>query len=87
VISRVGPGGHFLDERSTVDGIRGGEWYVSKVGLHGTFEEWEEAGRPTLLEEARVRVEQILADHESLPLAEDVERELDRIQKRAQEGG
>ena len=84
VISSVGPGGGFLSERSTVSGIRGGEWYVSKIGLHDTFEAWEADGRPMLLEEAREKVERILATHQPLPLDEDVERELDRIQKRAQ---
>jgi trimethylamine--corrinoid protein Co-methyltransferase len=85
VIESIGPGGHFLEERSTVAGIRGGEWYVSKFGLHDTYERWVEDGRPTLLEEARDRVTHILATHEPLPLDEDVERELDRIQKKARE--
>jgi len=85
VINSVGPGGDFLSERSTVSGIRGGEWYVSKIGWHDTFEAWETAGKPTLLEEAREKVERILATHQPLPFAKDVERELDRIQIRAQE--
>jgi trimethylamine:corrinoid methyltransferase-like protein len=63
--------------------MRGGEWYVSKFGVHETFETWEAAGRPGLLEEARENVSKILASHEPLPLGQDVERELDRIQKRA----
>lgn len=84
VMGRIGPGGSFVSERSTVKGIRGGEWYVNKLGVHDTFEGWEAAGRPTLLEEAREKVEQILATHQPLPLDEDVERQLDRIQKRAQ---
>ncbi|OQY19964.1 MAG: hypothetical protein B6I34_09020, partial [Anaerolineaceae bacterium 4572_32.1] len=87
VIHRVGPGGNFLAERSTVRGIRGGEWYVSRFGLHDTFEGWEAAGRPRLLEEAREKVNAILASHEPLPLGKEVERELERIQKRAEEIG
>jgi hypothetical protein len=38
-----------------------------------------------LLEEVREKVEHILATHQPLPLGGDAERELDRIQKRAQE--
>jgi trimethylamine--corrinoid protein Co-methyltransferase len=83
VIDHIGPGGNFLSEYSTVDGIHDGEWYVSKFGLHDTFEAWEAAGRPTLLDEAREQVDQLLATHQPLPLDEDAERELDRIQKRA----
>jgi len=85
VIGRIGPGGNFLSERSTVDGIRGGEWYVSQLGLHDTFEGWDAVGRPGLLDEARDKVDHILSTHQPLPLSEDVERELDHIQKRAQE--
>jgi len=84
VIDAVGPGGNFMAERSTVAGIRGGEWYVSQFGLHDTYERWLEQGRPALLQQAREQVECILATHEPLPLDEDVERELERIQRRAQ---
>ena len=84
VIDRVGPGGDFLAEKSTVKGIRRGEWYVSKLGVHDTFEGWESAGRPDLLGEAREKVNMILTSHEPLPLDEEVERELSRIQRRAE---
>ncbi|RLC77217.1 MAG: hypothetical protein DRI81_08920 [Chloroflexi bacterium] len=83
VIDHVGPAGNFLAERSTRKGTRSGEWYVSKFGLHDTYEKWEAEGKPTLLDEARQRVDEILATHEPLPLGEDVERELDKIQERA----
>jgi trimethylamine--corrinoid protein Co-methyltransferase len=83
VIHRAGPGGGFLDERSTVAGMRGGEWYVPQLGVHDTFEAWEAAGSPMLHEEAREKVERILATHRPLPLGEDVEGELARIQERA----
>jgi trimethylamine--corrinoid protein Co-methyltransferase len=84
VIQRVGPGGNFLSERSTARAFREGEMYVSQLGWHETFEGWEAAGRPTVLEEAREKVGQILATHQALPLGEDVEKELDQIQKHAQ---
>jgi len=87
LIERVGPAGHFLAEASTVEAARGGEWYISHLGVHETFEEWEAAGRPSLLEETRERVDQILAAHEPLPLEEDVERELGRIVERARAEG
>jgi trimethylamine--corrinoid protein Co-methyltransferase len=85
VINCIGPGGNFLSEYSTVDGIRGGEWYVSKFGVHDTFEAWQAAGTPTLLEEAGVKVVQSLATHQPLPLGQDVEQELGRIHKQAQQ--
>jgi trimethylamine--corrinoid protein Co-methyltransferase len=83
VIDRVGPGGHFLAEMSTVKGLRSGRWYVSRLGTHDSFEGWEAAGRPRLIEEAREKVTQILACHQPLPLDDEVERELESIRKRA----
>jgi trimethylamine--corrinoid protein Co-methyltransferase len=83
VIEQVGPGGNFLGQRSTRAGIRDGEWYIGKLGVHDAFETWEAAGRFTLREEANEKVDHILETHRPLPLDEDVEQELARIQKRA----
>jgi trimethylamine--corrinoid protein Co-methyltransferase len=84
-IDRVGPAGHFMAEESTVRAIHEGEWYLSRLGVHDTFESWEAHGRPGLIAEARAKVHQILNTHEPLPLDEDVERELEHIEKRARE--
>jgi trimethylamine--corrinoid protein Co-methyltransferase len=84
VIEQVGPGGHFLAERSTVDRIRGDEWYISRFGLHDTYESWMAKGQPRLLESARQQADEILARHEPLPLDPEIERALERIQKRAE---
>jgi len=83
LLGRMQPGDHFIAEHSTVAAIRSGEWYISKFGLHDTFEAWDGGGRVTLVEEAREKVDHILATHEPLPLDEQAERELERIQERA----
>jgi trimethylamine--corrinoid protein Co-methyltransferase len=83
-IERIGPGGGFLAERSTVERVRGVGWYVSQVGVHEAYESWEAEGRPRLLESARQRVDEILATHQPLRLEVEVERELEQIEKRAQ---
>ncbi|MDH3519689.1 MAG: trimethylamine methyltransferase family protein [Myxococcales bacterium] len=93
VIQRVGPGGHFLLEDSTLEAIRGNpaqpgeepEWYISELGVHTTLEQWQAAGEPSLLDEVHRQVVETLATHEPLPLAPEAERELDRIQKRCAE--
>ncbi len=85
VIDEVGPGGHFLGQRSTADGIRSGEWYITELGFHDTFEAWEAAGSPRLLDSAREKVEHILSTHQPLPLSEEALRELDLLEKRARE--
>jgi trimethylamine--corrinoid protein Co-methyltransferase len=85
VIQRVGPGGNFLGEKSTVASMRSGEWLFPNLGVHETRTAWENAGKKDILEEAREKVDHILSTHKPLPLGEDVEKELDRIYKRAQD--
>lgn len=84
LLESIQPGDHFIDQLSTVRAIRSGEWYVSRLGMHDTYEGWVDAGRPTLLEEAREKVRQILATHQPLPLGEEVEQELNRMLKKAE---
>ena len=76
-----------MSERSTVKGIRGSEWHISKFGLATAYDACQEAGSPTLLQEAREKVDHILQTHQPLPLGEDAERELQRIQERVQAEG
>lgn len=83
VIEKVGPGGNFLGEPTTRDNIYDGEWYLSQLGVHDAFESWRAAGKPTLLQEARQKVTEILAKHRPLPLDEAAEQELARIEDRA----
>ncbi len=79
VIQRVGPGGNFLGEKSTVANMRSGEWLIPVLGVHETQQAWENAGKKDILAEAREKVEHILSTHQPLPLGEDVEKELDKI--------
>jgi len=83
VIQRVGPGGHFLGEKSTAASMRSGEWMIPRLGLHEAQESWGMAGKKNIIEEAREKVENLLSTHKPLPLSDEVEKELDKIQKRA----
>ena len=85
IIDQVGPGGHFLDQLSTTKAIHDGEWYLSKMGMVTSLEEWVAAGRREIVEDAREKVNQILTSHQPLPLAEDIDRELEHIKKKAKE--
>ena len=67
-LASVGPGGHFLGERSTRSGMRGDEWFVPRLGTQDAREIWEAAGRPDVVDEARQNVADILATHEAPPL-------------------
>jgi trimethylamine--corrinoid protein Co-methyltransferase len=85
VLERVGPGGQFIGETSTRKNARSGEWFLSQLGVHDSYDAWMAAGRPDLVDEARAQVEETLANHEPLPLGEDVERALDDLRARAAE--
>jgi len=84
-LENVGPGGNFLAEKSTRRMLHEGEFRIPGMGWHDSRGAWDSAGRPDILDEARGRVDQLLADHEVLPLGEDVEAELQRIVARARE--
>ena len=84
-LARVGPGGHFMSERSTRANIRGGEWFLPRLGVRDSYDGWAAAGRPSLFDEARVRADELLAGRRELPLGEDVERELAGLLQRAVE--
>lgn len=82
-LERVGPGGHFISERSTRAGARGGEFYVPRLGVHETADAWVAAGRPSVETQAAAMAEELLAAHEPLPLGDDQSSELDRVLARA----
>jgi trimethylamine--corrinoid protein Co-methyltransferase len=83
VIQKVGPAGHFMAQPSTIKNMRSGEWYLTDFGWHGSYEEWRASGKPTLIQEAREKVEYLLSNHEPLPLSEEMEHELEKIYMRA----
>jgi trimethylamine--corrinoid protein Co-methyltransferase len=85
VISNVGPSGNYLCEPSTVSAVRSDDWYISDFGSHETYDSWIANGKKDVLQEARDKVDHSLKSHEPLPLGTDVEKELDRICKRAGE--
>jgi len=83
VIEQVGPGGHFLDQPTTTSTVRSHEWYINQLGVSLSLEKWQAAGKPDVMTEARAAVDRVLATHQPLPLDEAVDRELDRIKKKA----
>ena len=53
------------------------------MGMTASFEEWQATGKREIVEDAREKVDQILSLHQPLPLDEDIDRELERIKKKA----
>jgi len=79
-LSTLEPRGNVLNQRSTRDALRRGEWRREDLGTHVAYEGWMNAGAPDLLPQLSERVQSILSAHRPLPLDPAVERELDRIE-------
>ncbi|UCF09471.1 MAG: trimethylamine methyltransferase family protein [Candidatus Bipolaricaulota bacterium] len=74
----VGPGGHYLNQRHTMQFIRQ-EHFMPLLADRLIRERWEEAGRKTMVAKAHETVARILAEHEVEPLPEGTEEEQKRI--------
>jgi hypothetical protein len=74
----MGPGGNFFKHPTTRDALRIGEWHISTLGEPEIFE-----NKLGLLEEVRGRIDEILVKRQTLPLDENIEKELLQIERRA----
>jgi hypothetical protein len=63
--------------------VRSGEIYFSKVGLHGSYDQWVGSGSPDLLTEIRQDIHDLISTNPPLPLPESAEKELKFLEKRA----
>jgi trimethylamine--corrinoid protein Co-methyltransferase len=84
-VARVGPGGHFLMEPSTVAACRSAEFFRPQLVDRNTYERWVDLGRPDMYGKARKRVQEILAGPPRSPLPDQVIGKLDEIMQRADE--
>lgn len=78
VIHKVGPGGHFLGQRHTMQFLRK-EHYLPQISPRQTRDQWVESGSQTTVELAYEKAQSILSDHKVEPLDPNVEAELERI--------
>jgi trimethylamine---corrinoid protein Co-methyltransferase len=82
-VARVGPGGNFLMEDSTVEACRSDEFCRPEFVDRNSYEQWLELGRPDLYTKARQRVAEILAAPLKNPLPNKVTGKLEDIMRRA----
>jgi trimethylamine--corrinoid protein Co-methyltransferase len=75
VISKVGPGGHFLTQKHTLDHLRKEHWMPTLLDRQ-MRESWVKNGSKDLLKRARERTKEILSNHKPNPLPKDIEKEL-----------
>lgn len=82
VIAEAGPGGSFMNRKSTLKSLRDGRFYLSEMGFHDTYEKWKKAGMPDIVDEIQEMTRKILKDYQPLPLDPHTDRELERLERR-----
>ncbi|UCF96799.1 MAG: trimethylamine methyltransferase family protein [Spirochaetaceae bacterium] len=78
IIAKVGPGGHYLKERHTIDFMQS-ELLTPKIADRRRREDWETAGGKDMAQAAEQEVEKILSEHQVLPLEAKADEELLRV--------
>ena len=83
VIGKVGPGGHYMTQKHTLEFFRKEHWMPSLFDRQ-MMNNWVKSGSKDLLQRAREKTKQILSTHQPAPLANDVEKELDETLREAE---
>ncbi|MFB6290870.1 MAG: trimethylamine methyltransferase family protein, partial [Candidatus Bipolaricaulia bacterium] len=76
-LKRVGPGGGFLTDQSTLDTFK--ELYQPELLDRRSYDSWKKEGEKDLRERARERANNLLNEHEPESLAEDKVQEMEEI--------
>jgi len=83
VIDKVGPGGHFLAEKHTLNHFKN-VLFFSEVADRQSYDAWKKTGGKSMIKRAREKAEQILKEHWPKPLDKDVQKEISEIIARAE---
>jgi trimethylamine--corrinoid protein Co-methyltransferase len=81
VLETAGPGANFLGQRSTVQALRDGGFYLGAMGFHDTYEKWMAAGMPDIVDGIQDVMQDIVKQHQPLPLDPDIDRELEHLER------
>jgi trimethylamine--corrinoid protein Co-methyltransferase len=80
LIGKIGPGGHFLEERHTLKHFR--EHHQSKLIDRQNFDGWIMSGGKTMNDLITEKVHWILENHHPKPLPDEIQTELQRMMER-----
>jgi len=82
VIKSVGPGGHYMSQKHTLDHVR--EMYTPSLFDRESEVAWVKAGKKDVRDMARMKAQKILREHTPTPLPRDVQLRLKEIVKEAE---
>jgi trimethylamine--corrinoid protein Co-methyltransferase len=83
VIKKVGPGGHYLAQKHTMNHFMK-EQFIPELIDRSSYDEWKKNGEKSLVDRAKEKAKKILKEHSVPPLDKDIQKELDSIIKRAE---
>jgi trimethylamine--corrinoid protein Co-methyltransferase len=77
-IRKVGSEGDFLTHPHTLKYLRQTQWRPKLISRMG-YEEWQSAGGTSLLERSRTKLEDILRNHQTVPIPAKQARQIQKI--------
>ncbi|MGD8544090.1 MAG: trimethylamine methyltransferase family protein [Candidatus Bathyarchaeota archaeon] len=83
VIKKVGPGGHYLAQKHTMNHFMK-EQFIPELIDRSSYDEWKKNGEKSLVDRAKEKVKRILKEHSVPPLDKGIQKELYGIIKRAE---
>ena len=81
VITKVGPGGHFLAEKHTRENLMKERFIPSDVICRLTPDSWRKSGSKDIVDRAKETVDRLLEEHAPTPLPPEAEDRLDEVFK------
>ena len=84
VIQRVGPNGHYLDDKHTRSHSEKEYWYPNLCDRR-SFEEWEKKGSLSMRDRVIARVQEIVATHKPSPVKPETENAIKKVLEAAED--
>lgn len=78
VIDAVGPGGHYLSQRHTLNHFQNEFWFPGLMD-RSRWSDWEEAGKKSMGERVQEKLDEVLDTHQPVPLSPDAQARIDEI--------
>jgi len=75
VVKAVGADGNFLTQMHTLNHLRSTQWQPKLISRAG-YEKWQSSGSTSLLDRAWEKLQQILSDHQPVPIPDDRARQI-----------
>jgi len=83
VMEKVGPRGHFLEQKHTLEHFKKEHW-IPLISERRSVDGWRADGAKDIVRRAEEYVQEILSAHQPEPLSEEIKKEIDHVVKDAE---